>query len=207
MSYIRQHSQPPRPVTADNIAGMKLPTDLTGLLTWHVLALCAALLLGIVIGRLSAAGKLTDARAMVQVCATVMPQIVEDVYGAAVRSPREPRLRPWLRNIPARIKKALINGATARIRAALARVPAPKPPRVETVPAGDPKAATRDRFTVPRQLFPNLHAHMSRERLLTTPREPLTPALPATPELPRFHDRIFVLDLTGAKPRGHLIPA
>lgn len=178
---------------------MKLPTDLTGLLTWHVLALCAMLALGIVIGRISATGKLTEARAMVDVCATVMPQIIEDVYSYAVPAPREPRLRPWLHSITARIKTTLIDAATARIRAALAATPAPPTPREKTVPAGERKPATRDRFTVPRRKFPNLHEHMSRERLITAP--------PVAPELPRFRDRIFMLDLTGSKPRGHLIPA
>lgn len=177
---------------------MKLPTDLAGLLTWHVLALCAMLALGIVIGRISATGQLTQARAMVEVCATVMPQIIEDVYGYTVRPPREPRLRPWLRSITTRIKTALIDAATARIRAALAATPAPAAPREKTVPAGERKPATRDRFTVPPGMFPNLRKHMSRERLITAP--------PVAPELPRFRDRIFMLDLTGSKPRGHLIP-
>lgn len=178
---------------------MKLPTDLTGLLTWHVLALCAMLALGIVIGRVTATQKLLDARAILDVCATVMPQIIEDVYGYTVPAPREPRLRPWLRSITARIKAALIDAATARIRAALAATPAPAAPREKTVPAGERKPATRDRFAVPRQLFPNLHKHMSRELLITAP--------PVAPELPRFRDRILMLDLTGSKPRGHLIPS
>jgi hypothetical protein len=166
---------------------MTLPTDITATLIWLALALIAVGLLGFAIGRASATQKLIDAQVMIDVCARYMPDIIEAVYGATVRTPRKPRLRPWL------------TAAIKRAKAALAPAPEPAAATVKTVPAGERKPAPVDTPAVARTRFPNLHKHMSRERLLTAP--------PIGPQLPRWHDRILMLDLTGSRPRGHFIPA
>lgn len=166
---------------------MTLPTDITATLIWLTLALIAVGLLGFAIGRASATQKLIDAQVMIDVCARYMPDVIEAVYGATVRTPRKPRLRLWL------------TAAIKCVKTALAPAPQPVTAAVKTVPAGQRKPAPVDTPAVARTRFPNLHKHMSRELLLTAP--------PIGPQLPRFHDRIFMLDLTGPSPRGHLIPA
>lgn len=58
---------PHRPVTGDSLQGMTPPEDLTGLLTWHVLALIAIGLISFLAGRLSAWSQLRDAQVIAEV--------------------------------------------------------------------------------------------------------------------------------------------